>query len=349
MRIDLAGWTREATQAPPREFFALFERAEALGFDGVWFSEFRVPDAGWPYPSPLLLASALLARTERLRVGTSVLVLPLHHPLMLAEEIAQVDYQSQGRIDVGVGRGTDPASLQALEIDPAATRQRFETSCRLIRASLRGEVVASNEGPWRFAPRQPVATPAPRTPVPMYVAGSTHETLGFALAEDLPLLLSLEPCETAQLQRLEHVAQECGQATSSVRARSSLARYVCIGATDADVQAQLDALWGQLYQRRVHFAGKRGVAPGDVPPIQIEQVLHEQFIYGTPDACHAQLKALTDRMGIEQIRCVFNANGLWSNVQALAGMELFAREVMPALRRLTPPCAASAEAPAPKP
>lgn len=332
MRIDLAGWTREATQAPPREFFALFERAEGWGFDGVWFSEFRVPGAAWPYPSPLLLASALLARTERLRVGTSVLVLPLHHPLMLAEEIAQLDHQSQGRIDVGVGRGTDPASLAALEIDPASTRERFETSCRLIRSCLRGEAVAASEGPWRFAPRQPMATPTQRPPPPMYVAGSTRETLGFALAEDLPLLLSLEPSEVAQLQRLEQSAQECGRTTASLRARSSLARYVCIGANDNHVQERLQALWAQLYQRRVYFAGKRGVDPRDVPPIDIPQVLKEQFIYGTPEACHGQLKALAERTGIHQLRCVFNANGLWSDAQALAGMELFAQEVLPALR-----------------
>ncbi|RYF07596.1 MAG: LLM class flavin-dependent oxidoreductase [Comamonadaceae bacterium] len=333
MRFDLAGWTREATQAPPREFFALFERAEALGFDGVWFSEFRVPEAAWPYPSPLLLAAALLARTERLRVGTSVLVLPLHHPLMLAEEIAQVHHQSQGRIDVGVGRGTDPASLQALQIDPADSRERFETACRIIRASLRGEVVSSTDGPWRFGPRRLLASPHPPAPPPMYVAGSTLQTLGFALAQDLPLLLSLEPCEAAQLLQLEQAAQACGQNTSSLRERSSLARYVCIGANDADVHAQLHTLWGQLYQRRVHFAGKRGVAPHDVPPIQVEQVLREQFIFGTPEACHAQLKALAMHTGVRQIRCVFNANGLWSNPQALAGMELFANEVMPALRR----------------
>jgi alkanesulfonate monooxygenase SsuD/methylene tetrahydromethanopterin reductase-like flavin-dependent oxidoreductase (luciferase family) len=70
IRIDLAGWTREATRGGHREFLALFERAERLGFEGVWFNEFRVPDTAWPYPSPLLLAAALLARTERLRVGT---------------------------------------------------------------------------------------------------------------------------------------------------------------------------------------------------------------------------------------------------------------------------------------
>src|SRR2546427_12479886 len=56
---------------------------------------------------------------------SSVLVLPLHHPLMLAEEIAQLDLQSAGRIDVGVGRGTEPAALRALQIDADSTRERF--------------------------------------------------------------------------------------------------------------------------------------------------------------------------------------------------------------------------------
>lgn len=333
MRIDLAGWTREATQGPTKEFFHLFERAEALGFDGVWFSEFRVPDAPWPYPSPLLLAAALLARTERLRVGTSVLVLPLHHPLMLAEEIAQVDYQSQGRLDVGVGRGTDPASLQTLQVGADATRERFETACGLIRASLRGEVVAGSAGePWCFAPRKLMAKAVQQPHPPMYVAGSTPETLGFALAHDLPLLLSLEPSEATQLDRLEHLAQEAGQDTAALRCRSSLARYVCIGADQAQVDAQLQTLWAQLYQRRVYYAGKRGVAPSDVPAIQVDQVLREQFISGTPQACLQQVQALSQRTGIHQLRCVFNANGLWSNATALAGMELFAREVLPALR-----------------
>lgn len=333
MRIDLAGWTREATLGQPGDFFALFERADVLGFDGVWFSEFRVPDAHWPYPSPLLLASALLARTERLRVGTSVLVLPLHHPLMLAEEIAQVDYQSGGRIDIGVGRGTEPASLQALQIDPSQTRERFETACRLIRAGLSGATIAGGpQDPWQFAPRTLASTGVQRPHPPIYVAGSTSETLGFALGEDLPLLLSLEPPETGQLERLAQVAQQTGRDCTPLRARSSLARYVCIGATDAQVQAQLETLWATYYQRRVYFAGKRGIAPADVPPLDTDQLLRDLFIHGTPEACIAQIQALESRTGIHQLRCVFNANGLWSNATALAGMELFAQEVLPAVR-----------------
>lgn len=150
LRLDLAGWSREATTGDARAFFAFFEEAERLGFDGVWFHEFRLLPASGPYPNPLLLAAALLARTERLRVGISALVLPLHHPLLLAEEIAQLDVQSDGRIDVGLGRGTDPQTLRALQIDPDGTRERFTQGCQLLRSALRGEAVASSSGPWRF-------------------------------------------------------------------------------------------------------------------------------------------------------------------------------------------------------
>ncbi|MDM0089022.1 MULTISPECIES: LLM class flavin-dependent oxidoreductase [unclassified Variovorax] len=303
MRIDLAGWTREATQGDPRAFFALFDEADRLGFDGVWFSEFRLPTADWPYPSPLLLAAALLARTERLRVGTSVLVLPLHQPLLLADEVAQLAFQSGGRIDIGVGRGTEPATLAALNIDAAQTRARFERNCIVLQAQA--------------------------AHVPLYVAGSTPETLGFAIERDLPLLLSLEPPETTQLG---HVADILQGRPSTLLRRSSLARYVCIGTDAASVQSQLDGLWAQLQARREFFAARRGVPPEQVPRIEPERMLREQFIHGDPAQCHAQILALRARSGIDALRCVFNANGLLDNTQALAGMTLFAIEVLPALR-----------------
>ena len=332
MRIDLAGWTREAMAGDARAFSAIFEQADRWGYDGVWFSEFRVPQSDWQYPAPLLLAAALLARTERLRVGTAVLVLPLHHPLMLAEEIAQLDFQSGGRIDVGIGRGTEPASLECLEVDAASTRARFEQGARLLRNALRGDTVASSGDLWSFAPRRLSPLPLQRPHPPIYVGGSTEETLGFALAEDLPLLLSLEPPESAQLERLARAAAQQGRDAKALLARSSLARYVCIGANPAQVQRQLEGLWEKLYARRVYYAAKRGVAAADVPPIDSAKALREQFIHGTPAQCHAQILALQAATGIHSLRCVFNANGLWSNEVALAGMQLFAQEVLPALR-----------------
>lgn len=304
MRIDLAGWTRDATRGDPRAFFSLFETADQLGFDGVWFSEFRLASADWPYPSPLLLAAALLARTERLRVGTAVLVLPLHRPQLLAEELQQLEHQSGGRIDVGLGRGTDAATLSALRIAPDETRVLFEQACTVLQSG-----------------------PHP----PLYVAGSTPESIGFAVQRNLPLLLSLEPPEARQLAHLEAIA---GDAAPGLRARSSLARYICIAPTNAEAEEQLEALWPRLHERRVAFAGQRGVKASEVPPIDTARALKEQFVWGDPAQCHAQLAELHRRTGIGSLRCVFNANGLLDNAGAMAGMRLFADELLPAARSL---------------
>ncbi|XAH21166.1 LLM class flavin-dependent oxidoreductase [Xylophilus sp. GW821-FHT01B05] len=332
MRIDLAGWTREATQGDPRAFMALFEEADRLGFDGVWFSEFRLPNPAWPYPSPLLLAAAVLARTERLRVGTAVLVLPLHHPLMLAEEIAQLDWQSGGRIDIGLGRGTEPGALRALQCDASQTRERFERGCLLLRQALSSAPVHSADGPWVFDAITVGPAPVQQPHPPLYLTGSTPETLAFSVAQGFPLLLSLEPPEGAQLARVDDILVRNALPAQPLRGRSSLARYVCIGASAAQVAAQLEALWPLLLRRRQHFAGLRGVPPEDVPPLDVARVLREQFIHGDPAACHAQIRELCQRTGIPHLRCVFNANGLWSDSQALAGMRLFAHEVLPFLR-----------------
>lgn len=129
VRVGLAGFGREAsglTTGDTAPILRIAARADSLGFDSIWFNELRFND-GQRFPSPPLLAAAVFARTERLRVGTSVMVLPLHHPLDLAEQLAQVDWQSSGRLDVGIGRGSaSPHAYRALGVDPETTRERFE-------------------------------------------------------------------------------------------------------------------------------------------------------------------------------------------------------------------------------
>lgn len=97
------------------ELFTQMELAEAEGLDGVWLAERHFAAPGGPLdalgvgiPSvasaPLILASAIAARTQRVRIGMAVSVLPLYHPIRLAEEAATVDHISKGRLDFGVGR-----------------------------------------------------------------------------------------------------------------------------------------------------------------------------------------------------------------------------------------------------
>ena len=102
----------------------LCEEAEALGCDAVWFSEHHRFDDGY-LPQPLTMAAAAAARTKRMRLGTAVVIAPLHHPASIAEQAAVVDLVSDGRLDLGLGTGY---RIPEFELFGASTARRFDVT-----------------------------------------------------------------------------------------------------------------------------------------------------------------------------------------------------------------------------
>jgi len=334
MRLDIAGFTRGTRSLDHRAVLAFCARMDALGFDGIWFNEFHFQAPPDPYPSTLLLASAILARTERMRVGTSIVVLPLYHPLLLAEQVAQLHWQSGGRFDFGIGRGTHPSTLAALGIDPASTRDRFEAAYRLMRSAWSGPTLVPSDAPWpaSSAPVGPLL--APGEGIPVYVAGSTPETVGFALAENLPLLLSLEPSEQRQFDVYDSLT---GNRSGRYPADYSISRYVSIAPSRAQAIASVDALLPRLYERRRRYAIAQNRPLDTIRPIDRDAFLANQMIAGSPGDCFDQLVALRSRTGIESIRLIFNCNGEIPEDEADAMATLFGRELVAPLHALSSP------------
>ena len=125
------------------EAFALMGTAETGGLDGVWLAERHFAAPGRPLdafgagiPSiasvPLVLASAIAARTTRVRIGLAVSVLPLCHPIRMAEEAATVDQISKGRLDFGVGRSGFPRAYEGYAIPYGESRERFHECLEVI-------------------------------------------------------------------------------------------------------------------------------------------------------------------------------------------------------------------------
>ena len=94
------------------------ERAEADGFDSVWLGEHH--NSPVLYPTPLVGLAAIAARTRRIRLGTGVLLLPLYHPVAVAEEGAMVDVISEGRLILGLGAGYAPEEFAAFGLSRKA-------------------------------------------------------------------------------------------------------------------------------------------------------------------------------------------------------------------------------------
>ncbi len=111
--------------------FRVAEEAERLGVESVWLAEYHfIPFS--VLSSPVMVATAIAGRTERLRIGLGVLLLPLGNPIRIAEEIATLDHICQGRLDFGVGRGTFPEHHDAFLSPYPESRGRFEEYLEII-------------------------------------------------------------------------------------------------------------------------------------------------------------------------------------------------------------------------
>lgn len=107
------------------EQLTLMQAAETYGFDSVWPAEHHFSEYGY-CASPALSLAALARQTKRVRLGTGVVVLPLNHPLRVAEDFALLDLMSDGRVDLGVGRGYQPLEFSRYGVDQTRTRAMFD-------------------------------------------------------------------------------------------------------------------------------------------------------------------------------------------------------------------------------
>ena len=106
----------------------MVDAAEKMGLDGVWLAELHFNPARSVLSSPIVVASAIAARTKRLRVGMAVYVLPLSNPLRIAEEVATVDQISEGRFEFGIGRSGFARSYDVYSIPYNESQDRFAES-----------------------------------------------------------------------------------------------------------------------------------------------------------------------------------------------------------------------------
>ena len=130
--------------------------AEASGFDACFFGEHHQDKDGF-LPSPLIVATAVAAQTRRLHVGTSVILLPLHHPVHVAEDVTTLDIVSKGRVILGVGVGYQAADFQAFGVPMEHRAGLFEEGWRLSASAGVGSrfPFMARTTPWttsRYAP-----------------------------------------------------------------------------------------------------------------------------------------------------------------------------------------------------
>jgi len=162
-------------------------RAEALGLDDVWVSEHIILPANLTYPAspvfydPVVVLSYVAAVTQRVRLGTSVLVLPMRHPLPLAKELATLQTMSKGRLILGAGVGWLEAEFQALGVPFKERGRRMDEGIAMMRAvwnddpvSFEGRLIAADIGHMRMQPQ-------PSAPIPIWIGGTAPRQIARAV------------------------------------------------------------------------------------------------------------------------------------------------------------------------
>src|SRR5271163_1408255 len=119
------------------EAMAQVDAAERWGLDVMWLAEIHFAPERTYLSSPLAIASAIAARTRRMKIGIAVQVLPLCHPLRLAEEAATVDQISHGRLIFGVGRSGFPRTYEAYGVPYGESRERFAEILQIVERAWR--------------------------------------------------------------------------------------------------------------------------------------------------------------------------------------------------------------------
>src|SRR5438105_9892515 len=117
----------------------LLAKAETLGFDSVWVNEHHFHEYGGLMPSLPTMLAALAQRTSKLRLGSSVVVLPLHNPLQVAEQLAMVDLMSGGRVDFGVGRGFVAHDYEVLGVPHEDAQDHLTESLEIVLKAWSGQ------------------------------------------------------------------------------------------------------------------------------------------------------------------------------------------------------------------
>ncbi|MGV9664564.1 LLM class flavin-dependent oxidoreductase [Nocardia niigatensis] len=311
--------------------------AEELGFDELWIGEHH--SGGWAtLSSPDLLLAAIARETRRIRLGTGVVPLPLHHPLQVAQRALLLDHLSRGRTMLGCGPGALVQDFEMLGVDPLTARAHFSAALDTVAALLRGELVDVRT-PWFTAAEAHLQLRPYRDPVELVCASS----LGDAAITELtgvdaaPLVHLAQPWGVVRAGGDNDPVGALADRVATWRARSPrpIRLSVFVHVSDSRAAGVAEVLPGWLDQRLGMYRDTLGM------PIPKSEVTNRaalewlidtgSYIVGPPDDCAAQLRSLADRLGGLDNVTVF-VPGWLPKPAVRQSLTAFAREVVPALR-----------------
>lgn len=323
--------------------FTEIDLAEEVGLHSVWLAEMHFAGDRSVLASPLVVASAVAARTKNLRMGTAVQVLPLTNPVRLAEEVATLDHISQGRFDFGIGRSGLARSYVGYNIPYGESQGRFYECLDILRKAWT-EDAFSYEGEF-YSYHNVAVSPKPyQQPYPpIRMAAGSNETYPMVGRMGLPIFLSLRTVSIEDLQisvadykKAWHDAGQPGDPDLAMR----IPVYVADTMEEAlsEPQEGMMSFFRNLGQMVVQ-SGAQGRELNDersqranrLAEITYEEVLQEKVAFGTPDVVVERLQQLKEELGLSMVIAEVSTGLRLPPDRVLNSIRLLGEQVVPNL------------------
>ncbi len=312
-------------QSRPRfdEMQAQARLAEELGYAALWAHEHH--SQGMMYPDPLMTLAALAPLTRRIGLGTNMLLLPIHHPVRVAQAAAMLDVLSEGRARLGVANGYSAHDLRAFGMTGRHRGHRLDSGLQLIRDLWSGEPVTARGDDFDLEGFELFPRPVQPGGPPIYVGGHAEVAVRRAarLGDHYLISTTQVASEIPGLVATYHAAlAELGAAPRS----PTLNRIVCV-VDDAAKKQEAERFFARALIQLYEAWGHSNVTSLDEDARAHRTLCDEHFIIGEPSECTERVQSYAE-MGVGHIACLMNFGGpdlAWVD----RSMRLLAEQVMP--------------------
>jgi alkanesulfonate monooxygenase SsuD/methylene tetrahydromethanopterin reductase-like flavin-dependent oxidoreductase (luciferase family) len=320
---------------PHGELFAgrlrLAEAYDRAGFHGYHLAEHHGTPIGCA-ASPGIFLAALAQRTEKLRFGPLVYLLPFYHPLRLIEEICMLDQMSGGRLELGIGRGVSPFETANYALDFAQTGAMYHEAFQVLLKGLTADELTFEGKFYRFDKVPMVLKPVQRPHPPLWYGVSIPENADWPAANDVNIVSLAPPAAVRPIfERYLATRRKLGRGDTTLR---GVGRHVVVADTDAKALEIARRAYPRWRTNFFWLFRRHGSAPrvGDLYPESFDQLAAlKTAIAGSPqtvrDFIAAEIEATAPNYFAPWL-----AFGDMTLDEALHSVDLFAREVMPAFR-----------------
>jgi len=328
-----------------RKLVDLLASAEPLGFDAIWANEHHFHPWGGMMPSLPILLAALAQRTRHVTLGTSIVVLPLHNPIEIAEQMMMLDLMSNGRVQLGIGRGSHPYDYEALGVPLETAQEQMVEGLQIILKAWSGARF-SHDGRFHRVEDLQVWPPGQQRPhPPVWISCSANpRSFEWTGRQGYNLLSLAFPHPVSHLAELTRIYRDAWADSGRDPAACQIGTLYHIVVAENGARARdlargaLDRFFSELRDARsMHLRpDSPPPPPGFADNLDIAAMIEGgRMLAGSPEEVADTLRYTQSEIGFTQPILMFQLGGL-SFDAAHESIQLFAGEVIPRLRQRVP-------------